>query len=177
MKQTERYGLNQWDLSDRIRMEDFNADNQITDTILAALDDELQEKLGGPELIASFPTDGHAVNGMALPFPNIDWNKWSYVVTVVHYPETEPGEYPLQITLSGEEGTEKTVLNGLCTPCYALLFLPRHDSSSQVTGFVLGNYLLPFRCSFTYGELVRPQVSVLDTVNLLRPNTTYIGVR
>ena len=50
MKQTERYGLNQWDLSDRIRMEDFNADNQITDTILAALDDELQEKLEALEL-------------------------------------------------------------------------------------------------------------------------------
>ena len=75
MKQTEHYGLNQWDLSDRIRMEDFNADNQITDTILAALDDELQEKLGGPELIASFPSDGHIVHGAALPRPRIDWNE------------------------------------------------------------------------------------------------------
>ena len=28
MKKTEHYQLNQWEASDRIRMEDFNADNQ-----------------------------------------------------------------------------------------------------------------------------------------------------
>lgn len=28
MKQTENYGLNQWELADRIQMEDFNGDNE-----------------------------------------------------------------------------------------------------------------------------------------------------
>lgn len=37
MKQTEHYGLNQWELSDRVRMEDFNQDNAKIDTALAAL--------------------------------------------------------------------------------------------------------------------------------------------
>lgn len=177
MNSTKYFGLCQWDPEDRILREDFNANSEITDTILAALDDELQEKLETPELIANYPGNGQSVNGMALSLPSMDWNEWNYVVMVVHYPETEPGEHPLQITLSGGEGSEKTVLKKLCTPCYALLFLPRHDSSSQVTGFALGNYLLPFRCSFTYEELVRPEVMVADYVNLLRPNTTYIGVR
>jgi len=36
MKQTDQYGLNQWDLSDRIRMEDFNADNAKIDAALKA---------------------------------------------------------------------------------------------------------------------------------------------
>ena len=35
MKQTSNYQLNQWEMTDRIRMEDFNADNQ---KIEAALD-------------------------------------------------------------------------------------------------------------------------------------------
>ena len=38
MKQTGQYGLNQWDLSDRIRMEDFNADNFKIAAALAGLD-------------------------------------------------------------------------------------------------------------------------------------------
>ena len=35
MKQTENYGLNQWELTDRIRMEDFNRDNAKIDAALA----------------------------------------------------------------------------------------------------------------------------------------------
>lgn len=35
MKQTENYHLNQWDLTDRIQMEDFNADNAKLDAALA----------------------------------------------------------------------------------------------------------------------------------------------
>ena len=34
MKQTEHYGLNQWELADRIRMEDFNGDNSKVDAAL-----------------------------------------------------------------------------------------------------------------------------------------------
>ena len=36
MKQTENYGLNQWEMTDRIRMEDFNGDNSKVDAALAA---------------------------------------------------------------------------------------------------------------------------------------------
>ena len=49
MKQTERYGLNQWDLSDRIRMEDFNADNLKIAAALAGLDARA-DGLGGQEI-------------------------------------------------------------------------------------------------------------------------------
>lgn len=37
MKQTEHCALNQWELSDRIRMEDFNADNTQLDSLLSKL--------------------------------------------------------------------------------------------------------------------------------------------
>ena len=41
MKQTEHYGLNQWELADRIRMEDFNCDNAKIDAALAGLREEI----------------------------------------------------------------------------------------------------------------------------------------
>ena len=41
MKQTDQYGLNQWDLSDRIRMEDFNADNFKIAAALAGLSGQM----------------------------------------------------------------------------------------------------------------------------------------
>ena len=34
MNQTENYGMNQWELTDRIRMEDFNGDNEKIDAAL-----------------------------------------------------------------------------------------------------------------------------------------------
>lgn len=34
MQQTNNYGLNQWEMTDRIRMEDFNQDNQKIETAL-----------------------------------------------------------------------------------------------------------------------------------------------
>lgn len=37
MRKTEHYSLNQWDLSDEIKMEDFNQDNASVDAALAAL--------------------------------------------------------------------------------------------------------------------------------------------
>mgnify|MGYP006877315283 CR=1 FL=1 len=37
LQQTSQFHLNQWELTDRIRMEDFNGDNQKLETALASL--------------------------------------------------------------------------------------------------------------------------------------------
>ena len=51
MKQTENYQLNQWELTDRIRMEDFNGDNEKIDAALnsqaEALAAETAARAGG----------------------------------------------------------------------------------------------------------------------------------
>lgn len=44
MKQTGAYQLNQWELTDRIRMEDFNSDNTKVDAALAALSSRVDAK-------------------------------------------------------------------------------------------------------------------------------------
>lgn len=41
MKKTEQYDLNQWDLTDRVRMEDFNADNLKIAAALAGLSGQI----------------------------------------------------------------------------------------------------------------------------------------
>ena len=41
MNKTENYQLNQWELTDRIRMEDFNGDNEKIDAALAGLREEI----------------------------------------------------------------------------------------------------------------------------------------
>ena len=43
MKQTEHFCLNQWELTDRIRMEDFNADNARIEAALAELKAKVDE--------------------------------------------------------------------------------------------------------------------------------------
>ena len=75
MKQTDQYGLNQWDLSDRIRMEDFNADNQ-------RLEAALLEKPGRMELISTF-SSGNGSFMLSAPIlfaPKVDWNQFERVI-------------------------------------------------------------------------------------------------
>ena len=42
--QTERYGLSQWEKSDKVLMEDFNADNAKLDAALAAQAEAMEDK-------------------------------------------------------------------------------------------------------------------------------------
>lgn len=53
MQQTEHYQLNQWELDDRIQMEDFNHDNQNIEAALAAQAAELDAKASHMELEAA----------------------------------------------------------------------------------------------------------------------------
>lgn len=44
MRQTSNYGLNQWEMTDLIKMEDFNSDNAKVDTALAGLAGQVASK-------------------------------------------------------------------------------------------------------------------------------------
>ena len=71
MKQTEHYGLNQWELADRIRMEDFNCDNAKID---AALGTMAQALLGaGNCILETFQYTGNGKYGSDNP-------------TTIHFP-------------------------------------------------------------------------------------------
>ena len=53
MKQTEHYGLNQWELADPIRMEDFNGDNEKVDAALKGQAEALAAETAAREELAA----------------------------------------------------------------------------------------------------------------------------
>ena len=77
MKKTTNYQLNQWAKTDRILMDDFNADN-------AKLDAALLSKLGHLQKIKEIdsPSTLSRTNPITVDLTDIDWDKW-YLVAVV----------------------------------------------------------------------------------------------
>ena len=59
MKKTAQFGLNQWEMSDRIQMDDFNSDNEKIDAALA--------KRNCQFYTASYTGDGEATKSWTFP--------------------------------------------------------------------------------------------------------------
>ena len=81
MTKTTNYQLNQWEKSDRILMDDFNADNAIIDAALFS-------KLGRLQKIKEIPVD-HDLSGssdrrtVTVKLNDIDWDKWYLVAAIL----------------------------------------------------------------------------------------------
>lgn len=76
MTKTEYYSLNQWTLSDRVRMEDFNHDNAQIDAALHAL--------AGKNMITKLKTFtvSTRITGttiFTMDVSDINWSAWQYV--------------------------------------------------------------------------------------------------
>ena len=81
MKQTDNYKLNQWDLSDRILMDDFNADN-------AKLEDALSMKLGLVEIMDKTVTVTNATS-CSISFDGIQPKDcFAIFIEILDYPTT-----------------------------------------------------------------------------------------
>lgn len=79
MQQTEHCGLNQWELTDRILMSDFNADNARIDTALGELDggvEELESRKFRWRQAYETPKPCKLLN---TAFTGADWNQLSRV--------------------------------------------------------------------------------------------------
>lgn len=72
MKKTAQFGLNQWEMSDRIQMDDFNADNAKIEAALARV-----ERRSAFHTILDVTTTEDLKNA-AWPL-NIDWTEWKSV--------------------------------------------------------------------------------------------------
>ena len=91
MNKTENYQLNQWELADRIRMEDFNGDNSKIDAALKeqaeALAAETAAREAGDTALAeqvglhTIKTVTLAANAssMSVDLSDIDWSQWKTV--------------------------------------------------------------------------------------------------
>lgn len=72
MKKTAQFGLNQWEMSDRIQMQDFNRDNAAIEAALARV-----ERRSAFHTILDVTTTEDLKNA-AWPL-NIDWTEWKSV--------------------------------------------------------------------------------------------------
>lgn len=130
MQQTEHYGLNQWELTDRILMSDFNADNL---KIAAAL----AEKVGTWKLIRK----NSFCYSCGIIYPPWDWKKYSVALVFfdARFSQTdETGRIEWRLTAGQYDPSRfsKTYTTEL-GPAAFLLF-PMRDASNPVRGLFIG---------------------------------------
>lgn len=154
MQQTEHYGLNQWDPTDRILREDFNADNLKIAAALAG-------KAPARKLLYKNKMSG-TTNGTGLPLrtSQIDWNQWEFAVLLVEMTLThdDPNDKLLLITLPDA----KTVAKFQAGSFLALLF-PKKDGGKGLSGFILGNSCTCFSSALTYNQLTDIDFSITSS--------------
>lgn len=134
MKQTEQYGLNQWELSDPIRMQDFNADN-------ARLEEILGGKAGRSQIIKEYAVpQGYKI--IALDFGVSDWSEWECVVATLDLQETSfqaDDIFILQIIDTSYNLDKTGVFQGLRGASLCVMLFPRHNKASTLQGFAAGS--------------------------------------
>ena len=78
MEYTENYHLNQWDATDRVLMEDFNADNEKIDTAIAAI----------PYIKIKELTLSAAATTASLDVSDVDFSQYMKIELFVHAPQS-----------------------------------------------------------------------------------------
>ena len=147
MKKTETYGLCQWEASDRIRMEDFNADN-------AKLEEALLLKPGRMELIFSY--DNHADGwyaGHSFHPSTLKIDQWEYLIYVSDLHKTaftETDRMTVRLLVGGTYSP--TTVTGPAGS-FAIVFAPRHDAGRHIRAMVIGTATGPLFVDETYSQL------------------------
>lgn len=97
MKKTAQFGLNQWEMSDRIQMQDFNRDNAAIEAALARV-----ERRSAFHTILDVTTTEDLKNA-AWPL-NIDWTEWKSVTI-----EIMPAEGSQTMVLGYSDSTSSAI--------------------------------------------------------------------
>lgn len=97
MKKTAQFGLNQWEKTDRIQMDDFNADNAAIEAALARV-----ERRSAFHTILDVTTTEDLKNA-AWPL-NIDWTEWKSVTI-----EIMPAEGSQTMVLGYSDSTSSAI--------------------------------------------------------------------
>ncbi len=143
MQQTDQYELNQWDPTDRILREDFNADNLKIAAALAG-------KLDRAELIFHYVPATSTANSGGFNLRLIPWGDWEFVGVHASFPEgVVPEDRQVEVSLN----QRKPVLGAFPYQDFFLLFWTRHNLEEPVRGLFLGPQLSLILPKYTYAEL------------------------
>ena len=182
MRKTEHYGLNLWDLEDRIKMEDFNSDNAKLDAALASF-----TQGGAGLLLDTFNGEG--------PYGSIyktlwdwseplGWDEYSLVLIMGHVTRNDPDAAPYAALLyaaSPMEEEEESTKFSFSPGGFLYVLTPMRDPSRLVEGFFLsGGAAASFRGTKAFDQIRRFKVGgkkngVDATVNV--QNLRAIGIR
>lgn len=156
MKKTETYQLNQWEMSDRIRMEDFNADN-------VRLESALEGKTGRFQKIYSYsPGDGE--NSAGANFHIRDWSEWEEVVIIYDLHKTTflPDDY-FVLKPQHSDLTHSPELGRIAGGSFVLALFPWHDKTALARGVVIGNGSTTFLLDRTFEETIGLSIFLKNT--------------
>ena len=172
MKKTEQYDLNQWELSDRIRMEDFNADNAKIAAALAG-------KMGTWELVKTRDIKG-SLNHSG-PFLEIqNWEPYNFVAIFFDIQVLSLNSSSTFVwTLCKAGGLMDDYKYTTSPGSVIFLFFPMQSSDNLVKGIFIGpgtaNVItvnLPFRdfsgYSFTGRSIAGTEIRTVMTVYAMR---------
>jgi len=133
MKQTEHYQLNQWELPDRIRMEDFNTDNAKLDAALGALNAGLAGRLGQIELLDSFTRDTNfGYQGFYAVPRGYGWADFAVTAATIIPNDLESSAQD-QITVTIKDGETLGIVTG---GPILVVFFPLHDPTRKTQGLI-----------------------------------------
>ena len=150
MRQTTNYQLSQWDASDRILREDFNADNAKLDAALSTI--------GRSQLIREVTTENN-VSDISLQVDDINWGEWELVM--LHFPYRaavleENARFSCTINGGQVAGSNSTAVGNFLRTGpypYLLIFLPWHDATRQVQAVSFGNVSTFHQAECSFSEV------------------------
>lgn len=161
MNKTENYQLNQWELADRIRMEDFNGDNAKIDAALKSQAEALAAETTAREAADATLRNENcwvklkdvtvgAVNSVSISTADIDWSQYRMV------------EIVMSVQSSNYSAAALMQINGLS------------DNIYYTTSSTPGNYLSICPRFSTVG-LSRVQLMAAQPGGAVAGLTTYFG--
>ena len=135
MRQTEHHGLNQWELTDRILMADFNADNAKIAAALAG-------KLGPLEELphTRFECEGgFSGRGFSALSWNGSWTDWAFTIATFRPWDLEAAQKDTLI-VETNHGSRFTIQGG----SFLVIFAAFHDPSRDIQGLFLSSSVFQF---------------------------------
>ena len=173
---TPNYGLSQWERTDAVLMEDFNADNARIDTALNALETSTAWALRGKLSAAQnlhMRDVGSQLSGVTLSMPQKEsWNNWDTVCAYVSYPDV-PAGVTLSLQLVKADEYKVKTIGPIGSPAYLIVFFPHHASSRIVWGFILADRLIPIAAEYEYNQLT--SVSIQSSEKITGPFIRAFG--
>lgn len=152
MQQTEQYGLNQWELTDRVLMADFNADNAKIEAALVALGGRIGFQKSPLSMIIPY-----SLSMLGMCNEHLRWERFSvvhYIINVV-----VDADNPTVLLAAGHPATackELASMEGNLDPENRmkqahLIFFPMYDKTRPAEALVMGmgdtryiNFGVPF---------------------------------